>query len=252
MHRRIQILPALIAAAAIAVGGCGGSGPTLTDPGEILTKAVEGMQKAKTVHLEATIDGILKLDLLGTGQASDLALTGTSLTADIDIESGDVHLDLAVPAMLGMTAEVIVVDGVTYSKTSFTGDKFTQGDAADSDLPIDPSDPGASLKELQDWLARPEVDPKKLADASCGTKSCYQVEMDLSVEDVKALIPDAEDLGDTTVVLTVLVEKETLLPASVDVTASLAGLGEVTASLDLSNWDAALDIAAPPADQIGP
>jgi hypothetical protein len=250
MRRRSFVLPVLFVAAAIVAGGCGGSGPSLSDPREVLTKAVESMQKAKSVHLDATVDGTVNLDLLGTGQASDLALAGTSLSADIDIEAGDVHLTLAVPAMLGLTAEVIVVDDETYSKTSFTGEKFTKGDAASSDLPVDVSDPQASLKDLEDWLAKPEVDPKKLADASCGTKTCYQVEIDLSPADIAALMPDAEEIGDATVVLTILIDKETLLPASVDVTASSAQLGEVTASLDLSNWDGALDIAAPPADQV--
>ena len=29
------------------------------------------------------------MDLLGTGKASDMALTGTSLAADLDFETGD-------------------------------------------------------------------------------------------------------------------------------------------------------------------
>jgi hypothetical protein len=250
MHRRTFALPALLVAAAIIAGACGGSAPSLSDPGEILGKAVEAMQKAKTVHLEATVDGTVNLDLLGTGQSNGLALTGTSLAADVDMVAGNIHLNLAVPAMLGMTAEIIVVDDVTYAKTSFTGDKFTKGGATDSILAVDIGDPQASLKELQEWLAKPEVDPRKLADAGCGTKSCYQVEIDLSAKDVKALLPDLEDLADGSVVLTVLVEKDTLLPASIDVTASAAGPGELTASLDLSNWNVALDIKAPPADQV--
>ncbi|HSO28389.1 MAG TPA: hypothetical protein VLS28_00670 [Candidatus Sulfomarinibacteraceae bacterium] len=250
MQRRSFVLPALLLATAIAAGACGGSTPSLSDPREILTKAVAAMQKAKTVHLDATVDGTVNLDLLGTGQANGLALTGTSLTADIDIEAGNLRLDLAVPAMLGLTAELIAVDGATYTKTSFTGEKFTKSDDTSADVPVDLDDPQASLKELEDWLAKPDVDPKKLADAACGSKTCYQVEIDLSPEDIAALMPDAEDIGDASVVLTILVDKGTLLPASVDASVSSAELGDVTASLDLSNWDAILDIVAPPADQV--
>lgn len=251
MPRRSFVVPVLLLATTVAVAACGGtSAPTLSDPGEILTKAVEAMQNAKSVHIDATVDGTVNLDLLGTGQSNGLALGGTSLTADVDIGAGNVHLNLAIPAMLAMTAEVIVVDGMTYSKTSFTGEKFTKGDAAGSGLPIDAPDPQTGLKDLQEWLAKPEVDPKKLDDASCSTKRCYQVQIDLSAADLQALIPDAPDMTGGSFVLTVLIDKESLLPASVDVTASSTALGELTASIDLSNWNAALDIKPPPADQV--
>ncbi len=61
MRRRALTLPALLVVAAIAVGACGGSTPTLSDPGEILTKAVETLQNAKSFHLEATLDGTATL-----------------------------------------------------------------------------------------------------------------------------------------------------------------------------------------------
>lgn len=247
MSRR---LPALLAAAAIVFGACGGSTPSLTDPGEILTKAVEALQAAKTLHLEATVDGTVTLDLMGTGTANEMALTGTTLQADIDIEKGDAALNLAVPALLGLTAEVLVVGGDTYLKSSFTGEKFQKGSTTDPGLPVDAADPKQSLKDLQAWLARPEVDPKKLADAPCGSKTCYQVEIDLSAADLAALIPEATDAPDGSVVLTVLVEKDSLRPTSVVVKATAAALGDLTLTVTLSKWDASLSIAAPPADQV--
>lgn len=250
MHRRALALPALLVVAALAAGACGGSAPALTDPSEILTKAVETLQKAKSLHLEATVDGTVKLDLTGTGTGGDIALTGTSLQADIDIEKENAHLNLAVPALLGMTAEVIVVGQDVYTKSSFTGEKFQKSSTSDSGLPVDPTDPQASLKELQDWLKKPEVDPKKLDDTSCGTKSCYQIEIDLSAEDLKALSPEAADLGDASVVLTLLVEKDTLRPASMVVTVTSADVGELTVTVSLSKWDESLSIEAPPADQV--
>lgn len=250
MNRRALGLPALLVAAVIIVGACASSTPALTDPGEILTKAVETLQKAKSVHLEATLDGTAKLDLSGSGQASDLALSGTSLGGDLDLANGNASLNLAVPALLGLTAEVIVVDGVTYTKSSFTGEKFQKGTASDPGLPVDAADPQQALKDLADWLARPEVDPKKLADASCGSKSCYQVQIDLSAEDLKALIPEAADMTDGSAVVTVLVEKDTLRPVSVVVVVTAADLGELTVTVSMSKWDESASIAAPPADQV--
>lgn len=250
MHRRLLALPALLVIAALAVGACGGSTPALTDPGEILTKAVETLQKARTVHMEATVDGTLTLDLMGTGQAGDITLTGTKLTADVNIEGGDLAASVAVPALLGLTADVIVVGEDTYTRVSLSGDKYTKGTTSDAGIPIDPADPEQSLEDLQEWLAKPEVGPKKLDDASCGSKSCYQVEIDLSSDEITTLVPDAGDLGSASVVLTVLVEKDTLRPASIVVTLTAAEVGEVTMTLNLSKWDESLDISAPPADQV--
>jgi hypothetical protein len=250
MNRRALGLPALLVAVAIVVGACGSSAPAITDPAEILTKAVETLQKAKSVHLDATLEGTAKLDLSGTGQASDLALTGTSLTADLDIANGNSHLNLAVPALLGLTAEVITVGGDTWTKTSLSGEKFQKGTASETGLPVDTTDPQKVLKDLQDWLAKPEVDPKKLDDASCGSKSCYQVEIDLSAADLKALIPEASGMADGSVVLTILVEKDSLRPFSVAVAASGADLGELNLDVSMSKWDESLSIAAPPADQV--
>ena len=250
MNRRPRALASLLIVIVLAVGACGGSAPALSNPGEILTKAVESLQKAKSLHLEASLDGTAKVDLLGTGKATDLALTGTSLEADVDLVGGNAHLNLSVPAMLGLTAEVITVGTDTWTKTSFSGEKFQKGTAADSGLPVDTTDPQQALKDLAEWLARPEVDPKKLDDASCGTKRCYQVQIDLSAEDIKALIPEAADMAAGSMVLTILVEKDTLRPVSV--AADLAGtdLGELTLDLSLSKWDESLSITAPPADQV--
>jgi len=250
MHRRAFALPALLVVAAIAVGACGGSTPALSDPSEILTKAVESLQKAKTVHMEATVDGTLSLDLMGTGQAGDVTLTGTKLTADVDIEDGNLEASVAVPAILGLTADVVVVGDETYTRTSMTGDKYQKSSTSGSGLPVDTTDPEQSLKDLQEWLSKPEVDPKKLDDTSCGSKSCYQVSIDLAADELGALIPEAGDLGGAAVVLTILVEKDSLHPASMTFDITAAELGDLTLTLAFSKWDESLDISAPPADEV--
>lgn len=251
MHRRFPALAALLVVVALAAGACGGGTTTnLTDPSDILTKAVESMQKAKTVHLEATVDGTVSLDLTGTGTAGDVALTGTKLAADVDVEKSNLTANLAVPAILGLTADVIVVGEDSWTRTSLTGDKYQKGSASDSGIPVDPSDPEQSLKDLAEWLKKPEVSPKKLDDASCGSKQCYQVEIDLSAEELKVLMPDATDLGDATILLTVLVEKDSLHPASLTAKVTASDVGDLTLTLSFSNWDKSLDIKAPPADQV--
>ena len=169
--------------------------------------------------MEATVDGTVKADITGSGAAGDIALTGTKLSADVNVESGDAALNLAVPAILGMTADVIVVDGDAYTRVSLISEKYQKTSAADAGVPIDATDPAQGLKDLGDWLKKPEVAPEKLDDTSCGSKTCYQVKIDLNADELATLIPEAAalgDVGDSQVTTTVLVEKDTLRPASIE------------------------------------
>ena len=253
MRRRSLSLPIPLVVAAIAVGACGGSTNSLTDPREILTKAVEPLQQVKTVHMEATVDGTVKADITGSGAAGDIALTGTKLSADVNVESGDAALNLAVPAILGMTADVIVVDGDAYTRVSLISEKYQKTSAADAGVPIDATDPAQGLKDLGDWLKKPEVAPEKLDDTSCGSKTCYQVKIDLNADELATLIPEAAalgDVGDSQVTMTVLVEKDTLRPASIELQLEATDFGQLTLTLSFSKWDESLTIEAPPADQV--
>lgn len=230
----------------VLVAGCGtNSGPTISDPKEILTKAVEAMQSAKSVHVEASVDGTFKADLTGTGTASELNLAGTNLKGDLDLAAKNAHVTAAVPAFLGLTADIIIVGGDTYTKVSLAGDKYKKSATTSTD----PTDPAVALKEVETFLQKPEVKPTKKDDASCGSKKCYQVEVSLSADDLKSLMPD-QDLQGASIVVTILVEKDTLYPASATVTVSSATLGEVKLTLALTDWDKAVTIAAPPADQV--
>lgn len=243
MHRRL-FTPLILAALVLAACG-GNSAPALTDPTEILTKAVAAMQEAKSVHFEASVEGTFKADLTGVGQASEMSLTGTSFSGDLDIANENAHLSAAVPAFLGLTADIIIVGSDTYTKISLTGDKYEKG----TTTPGDPTDPAVALKEVADFLAKPEVRPTKKDDATCGSRQCYQVEITLSADDLKVLMPE-EDLQGASIVATILIEKDTLHPVSVTLTVSGAEIGEITLKLTMSDWDKSVTISAPPADQV--
>jgi hypothetical protein len=247
MHRRAFAVSSLLMAVAIATGACAPASPGIEDPSEILAKAVESLGDAKTVHLEAGVEGKINFDPTGLG-GGEITLGGTELTADVDLENSNLAAKVEIPAMLGLTAEVIVLDDETFTRTSLSGNKFMRSPLTDVGLPVDPV---ASLDVLVAFLERPEISPEKLGDASCGSESCYQVKVDLSTADLQALVPQGVvNFSDAQVIITVLVERDSLRPASFVIQAGATEMGELTITLTLSKWDESLSISAPPADQI--
>jgi hypothetical protein len=81
--RRRASLLGLLAAAAIIASACGAaSAPALTDPKEIVLAAVRMSQTAKSVHIDAKLDGSITANLTGaSGQGTPIALTGTTASA---------------------------------------------------------------------------------------------------------------------------------------------------------------------------
>ena len=246
MHRRALALPFLILLATVAVGACGNNAkPSISDPKEIVTKAFEAVQKAKTVHIDATVDGTLDPGLLGLGQAGDIALAGTKLGIDADLAKKNLKMTASVPALLGMTADIIVIGPDTYTKISLSGDKYVKSSTDASS----PTDPAAAIAQLKTLLDRPEVAPARKDDASCGSGSCYVVQIDLTADELKTLVPDT-DLGDAAISLTIRVDKDTLRPSSIDIAAKGSTLGDLTVKISLSSWDKAVTVTAPPADEV--
>ena len=62
--RRRRRLLGLLAAASVVAAACGSTpAPSLTDPREIVMAAVRSTDAAKSVHLDATLDGSVTADL---------------------------------------------------------------------------------------------------------------------------------------------------------------------------------------------
>ena len=101
MTRRIPFAPTLVLAAAVVVAACGGSSaPPLTDPTEIVTAALTSTEAAKSVHIDATLDGTMSIAMPGAGgAAAPIKLDGTTAAADLDIAGrrGQGHLHRAGP-----------------------------------------------------------------------------------------------------------------------------------------------------------
>jgi hypothetical protein len=244
----LAVVTSLIAAACSSTP----SAPALSDPKEILSQSVGALATAKTFHLKADVSGSIAMDMTGSGTATPLDLTGTTLEGDMDIASKKAHLTFAAPALLGTTGEVVLVDNATYTKVSLLGPKFTKTESAagDSEVPTDPVKAIADVKAALEKLPNP---PTKNADVRCGDKDCYSVSVALSSDDLGDLGGDLGPLpsgaaGTGTIEL--WSAKDNLRPARVVITVDGGAQGKLTITLDVTNYDASVSIAAPPADQV--
>jgi hypothetical protein len=243
-------LTALVAVSALVLSACT-SAPTLSDPKEILTKAVDAAMAAKTFHLEATVSGKINADLTGSGSATSLTVDGTSLTGDLDIAGKKARIQLSVPALLGLTADIIQIGEDSYAKTSLTGDKYQHSVSTSSSLPVDPADPAKTLEDLKAWLDKPEVSPTKGSDVTCDGTSCYQVTIELTAAELTSLgAADASMDPNSLVTLVFHVRKDNNHLATVKATVDAGTQGNLALQLDLTKWDESVSITAPPADQV--
>lgn len=256
--RRLPLAVGLLVSAVVTVTACGGpSLPALTDPTEIITAALTATEGAKSVHVEATLDGSINADLMGTGSATDLPLTGTTASADVDMAGGKAHATIAVPALLNFNADVIQIGETTYVKSSLSGPQYEAMEATD-ELPVDPTDASGIFDDLGDLLLADGVDPVKGEDVDCGGKQCYTVSIELTPQELAALggAGAAEmiplDVTDASLAFTVRVEKDTYHLAGITTVASLGAQGTLTLDVALSRWDQPFDISPPPADQVKP
>ena len=260
MTRRHSTIVALVAAFAVLVSACGGSapGPTLTDPTAIITAAITSTKGARSVHIEGTIDGKATIALpFAGGAAAPVDLTGTTMTADVDVTAGSLRATFAAPGLLNLAGELIEVDRKGYLKTTLTGVQYQPMNVGKT-LPIDPTDTAGFVTAIGDLLRKPGVDPAKGSDVACGSGTCYSVTADLSASELGAIVgPSADnlpiDLAGAGVSITMRVEQS--LPyhlAGIGITVTMADRSKLKLDLTFSKWDVPVSIGAPPADQVKP
>jgi hypothetical protein len=270
MPRRLL---ALLAVAAMLIAACSAgtsATPVPTDPAAILSSAVSSLQSVKTVHVKVSLTGSIDASgLLGGGAGADassapsaggssLDLTGTTIEGDVDVTNSAANVTATVPAMLNLTANIVAVNGTAYIKTSLTGPQFEKLDTSDltSGLPI-PSLPAAGspgpeasavLSALQQALAK--LPPATvLADENVNGQDCHHIQQTVSSSDLP-LASGALDGATGSATLDIWTQKSDGRPSRVVVALDGGTQGKISIQIDLTNYDAAVTIAAPPADQI--
>lgn len=258
LHPRLPAGLGLLTGLVLALSACGGgtSLPALTDPNEIITAALTSTEGARSVHVDVTLGGSITMDLMGTGNAAPLSLTGTNASADFDMALGKARVTFAVPALLNLNGELIQIGETSYVKSSMTGPQYETYAATDS-LPVDPTNASGLFDDVEDLLTADGVDPVKGDDVDCGGTQCYTVMVELTPDGLAELgagqFPTGDlpiNVGVASVAFTVRVEKDTYRLAGISATASLGEEGSLTLDLTMSKWDQPTDISPPPADQV--
>lgn len=269
MPRRLL---ALVAISAILITACSGGAaatPALTDPKLILTDSATSLQGLKSVHFNVAVAGSLNAgDLTGGGADASSApgaspvmldLTGTTISGDIDLADSSGQVALSVPALLAFSANAVVVGGIAYVKTSLGDTKFAKVDlsALAGSLPIpslpaigspDPSAAASMVATIDAELAKLPA-PTKLADETVNNQDCYHVQEVLNSSD----IPDAASVlngASGTLTVDLWTQKSDLRPSRLVIAIDGGTAGKLTLTVDLTNYDGAVTIAAPPADQV--
>lgn len=265
---------AMVAAAAIVIAACSGSTatPQPTDPRAILANATTALQAVKTVHFKVALSGsVSTAELLGgagaglgaaaseapAGSTIGLDLSGTTIEGDLDLGTGSAQVNATVPALLNLTANVVASNGIAYIKTSLTGAQYQKLDTSSltnalplPNMAVGSPGPAASavISDLQAELAKLPA-PVQLADETVNGQACRHIQEKLSSADFpQASGALAGASGNATV--DVWTQQSDGRPSRVTIALDAGAQANLTITIDLTNYDAAVTIAAPPADQV--
>jgi hypothetical protein len=230
------------------------STPAITDPVEIITQGLDATTNLKTMHVSLSLDGTVTVpDSGGT-----FNLDSTSLEADVDIAAKSVRASVAVPAFLGLTADLIVIGEDVWYRTSMGGTKWfhQRNDLSASPLPIPTAslDAQAMIDKVKEALATEGVVTKKLADVACGDRQCYQVSVSvptslMSEAGAMASLDPSSIFGDA-VVINLLFDREKLWLTEISTSVDSETVGTISATLSFSKFDEAVEFSAPPSPEV--
>ncbi|MEP6807571.1 MAG: hypothetical protein ABI978_03110 [Chloroflexota bacterium] len=247
-----RLAPVLVALVAVLTA-CQSAAPSLTSPTDIITKGLDATLALRSFHVSLALDGTITVPNSG----ASFSLNSTSMEADIDVAAKNVHLTLAVPAFLGLTADVLVIGKDLYVKTSMTGKKWshqTTAKVAASGSPAASIDPQKMVDEVSAFLKKDGVVTKKLADVDCGDRKCYQVSVTvpsalMAGAGAVASLDPSTMFGDA-VVLNLLFDREKLWLTEVGTSVSSDTVGTFSAKLSFSKFDEAVTFSPPPSAEV--
>ena len=255
--RALARAPRALLAAVVLLGlvaaACGGqAAPALSDPKQILEAGISGLQEAKAFHVEGTANGKVVLSLggtTGTGSGAPITLDGSTLTGDADLAGKRASLSLAVPTLFGLTADVMAVDQVVYTRVPLFGSGGWTRQAGTGSIFDALADPAGLLDQLAAFLDQPGVAPRNLSNERCGDADCYAISFTIPAAEIGAVtspvaaLPGGLVVGDIAVTALVRTDAPRLAKLSFDV--PLGAGGTINVALALSKFGDPVTIAPP-------
>ena len=246
---------ALILAGAVAVGaiaiGVAARGGDLTDPNEIIVQGLQASRESQSGHITITLDG----NLSEPSSGMDVSLDGAVIEGDFDATQAAAQMTFSLPSLLGLNGEIRVIGDDLYLQSSLTGPMWIHQSISESDLPVpEPTASADPESQIREFLATEGVTAEKLADESCGQRTCYHVRLTIDPEALAGLDPSIADTLPTDtltgpIVIDLLFDKNQLWLAGVSTTLEL-GDSSLTVAVTLTDLDGPLNVTAPPADEI--
>lgn len=232
-------------------------GASLTDPAEILTQGAEATSEADSFHVALTVAGSIEDPDTG----ASMPLDGVAVEADVDLANEAAHVTFAVPFLLGLSGEAIVLGEDMYLMSSLSGDKWIHTASSEGHPTPEPSSPAEIADKVNEFLATEGVSAEKLADEECGEDTCYHVRLRISEEAMAAhpsAMPDMgeygsflpEDAFSGPVVVDLLFDRDGMWLREVSISAVDPESGDASLTLTTSQYNEAFDISAPPADEV--
>jgi hypothetical protein len=241
--------------------------PTPLGPDEILARSVARLETAATLHVEAKIGGSVKAGSLGSiaggipiGLLGNIKLDGATMTGDVDVANRAAHALASFPSLFGMTAEVVLADGYTYTKISLLGDKFTKSKAPAS-LSAAGTGPDATLGfidavgQVRSVLESSGTVATLVGRDTVDGLDAYHLAVTVPQDGLKRLFQEAGGASAAGLDVQVApfdywVYVDTLRPARLEAKASSATVGSIDLDMTLTGYDQPVKIAAPPANKV--
>jgi hypothetical protein len=257
------LLASVVAGCGSPAGGLGRIPPL--GPNDILATSIVRLAAASSLHVKASVGGSLNASALSSlagglpvGLLGKLKLDGSSVTGEVDIARRAAHLSASFPVLFGTTADVIVVDGRSYTKVSLLGDKYRQSTLPSSYLAV--PGPGPTFGQTEAMasvlagLSISGATATLLGTDSVEGRPAYHLTLDLPAAGLVTIMGlfggGAGSPGLEVGQIGYWVYVDTMQPARMTVSGSAPALGDLNVDATIDGYGVPVIIAAPPAGQV--
>ena len=248
--------------------GTGAAVSAQDDPSQLLSQALTATSTATSFHFLATADGTLNLgQLMGN---TPLPISGTKAEGDVSVNPQAAQLTFAVPLgspALAISGGLIYPnDGSVYIKLALpmaSADdlwhKISTGSTI-PDLTASPAPGGPDMAtQIQQALTESGAVLTNEGDTPCAAGTCTKLHLEVPASALDSTVGTVLPMASAApsapaaapIPVDILIDNATTRIDSVSTHVVDATTGtDLTVGIQLSNYDAAVTIAAPPADQV--